>query len=132
MPRFARMCFIDFDRSCSWTQLSEDVISVRNDHGMRHQFETEGFGVRLRPVRLEDAGFIVWLRNLEHTRGKLGDSAVDVTSQEAWLKTYFEREGDYYFIAETLSGIPMGTHGLYGVCGASAEAGRLIIRPDVP
>src|ERR1051326_2940310 len=99
---------------------------------MRHALQTEGFGVRLRPVRLEDASFIVWLRHLDHAWGKLGDSASDVPSEEAWLENYFNRAGDYYFIAETLSGIPVGTIGIYGLSGASAEAGRLIMRPDVP
>jgi len=88
--------------------------------------------VRLRPVRLEDSAFIVWLRGLDHVKGKLGDSATDVARQEAWLKDYFEREGDCYFITETLSGIPMGTHGLYQPSNGSAEAGRLIVRPEVP
>ncbi len=31
---------------------------------MQHTLHAEGFGVRLRPVRMEDAAFIVWLRNL--------------------------------------------------------------------
>lgn len=93
---------------------------------------TEGFGVRLRPVRLEDAAFIVWLRNLDHVRGKLGDSATAVAEQEAWLKEYFDREGDCYFIAETPGGIAVGTHGLYNPLNGSAEAGRLVVRPDVP
>jgi RimJ/RimL family protein N-acetyltransferase len=88
--------------------------------------------VRLRPVRLEDAAFIVWLRGLDHVKGKLGDSATDVTQQEAWLKTYFEREGDCYFIAETPSGLAVGTHGLYEPENGSMEAGRLVVRPDVP
>lgn len=87
--------------------------------------------MRLRPVRLDDAAFIVWLRNLDHVRGKVGDSATDVAGQEAWLKKYFEREGDYYFIAETPGGTPLGTHGIYDVKGTSAEQGRQIMRPDV-
>jgi RimJ/RimL family protein N-acetyltransferase len=48
------------------------------------------------------------------------------------LKVYFDRQGDYYFIIETLGGIPVGAYGLYDVAGASAESGRWIIRPDVP
>jgi RimJ/RimL family protein N-acetyltransferase len=99
---------------------------------MRHSFMAEGFGVRLRPVCLEDAAFIVWLRNLDHAKGKLGDSATDVAHQEAWLNAYFDREGDCYFIVETLGGIAVGTHGLYEPSNGSAEAGRLIVRPEVP
>ena len=98
---------------------------------MEHSFQAEGYGIRLRPVRLDDAAFIVWLRNLDHVKGKVGDSSTDVASQKTWLKKYFEREGDYYFIAETPGGIPLGTHGIYDVRGTSAEQGRQIMRPDV-
>jgi len=98
---------------------------------MRHDIHLEGFNLRLRPVRIEDAAFIVWLRNLDYVKGNVGDSATDVASQEAWLRAYFEREGDYYFIVESLGGIPLGTHGLYNVNGISAEKGRHIIRAEV-
>ena len=81
---------------------------------------------------MEDAAFIVWLRNLEHVKGRIGDSASDVPSQKAWLEAYFQREGDYYFITETLGGIAVGAYGIYDVIGASAESGRWIIRPEVP
>ena len=99
---------------------------------MQHSLKAEGFGVRIRPVRLEDAAFIVWLRGLEHTKGKLGDSAGDVANQEAWLGAYFRQEDDFYFIVETLGGLPVGTHGVSHVAAGSGEAGRLIIRPEVP
>lgn len=99
---------------------------------MNHQLTTEGYGVRLRPVRMADAAFILWLRNLEHAKGKLGDTAADVGAQEKWLQAYFEREGDYYFIIETLGGIRVGAYGLYDHQGGTAESGRWIIRPGVP
>ena len=99
---------------------------------MQHTLTVEGFGVRLRPVRMEDAAFIVWLRNLEHARGRIGDSAHDTASQQAWLATYFRREGDYYFIIETAGQIPIGAYGIYDVSKGSAESGRWIIRPEVP
>ena len=87
--------------------------------------------MRLRPVRLEDAAFIVWLRSLDYVKGNVGDSATSIASQEVWLKKYFEREGDYYFIVETPGGIPVGTHGIYDLQGTSAEKGRHIVRPEV-
>jgi RimJ/RimL family protein N-acetyltransferase len=99
---------------------------------MNHSVTTERFGVRLRPVGMEDAAFIVWLRNLEHVVGRVGDSATTTDSQEAWLKNYFTREGDYYFIIETAGGLPVGAYGIYDVRGTSAESGRWIIRPEVP
>jgi RimJ/RimL family protein N-acetyltransferase len=99
---------------------------------MRHSLFVEGYGVRLRPVRLDDAAFIVWLRNLDFVKGRVGDSAADVASQETWLKSYFEKQDDYYFIVETLNEIPVGTSAIYDVKGTSAEMGRLIIRAGVP
>lgn len=99
---------------------------------MQHTFTTEGFGVRLRPVRMEDAAFIVWLRHLEHTRGRIGDTAPDVAAQREWLLTYFKREGDYYFIIETTGGFPVGAYGTYNMADSSAESGRWIIRTEVP
>jgi len=87
--------------------------------------------MRLRPVQIEDAAFIVWLRNQDYVTGRVGDSASDVVTQQKWLASYFEREGDYYFIVETLGGIPLGTNGLYNVSGKNAEWGRYIMRPEV-
>lgn len=99
---------------------------------MKHTIEAEGFGVRLRPVEITDAAFIVWLRNLEHAKGKVGDSATGAAAQEEWLRDYFRRAGDYYFIVETAGGIAVGAYGVYDVKGSSAESGRWVIRPDVP
>jgi RimJ/RimL family protein N-acetyltransferase len=99
---------------------------------MKHTIQAEGYGIRLRPVQLEDSAFIVWLRNLEHARGRVGDSAADTPAQEAWLKEYFQRQGDYYFIVETLGRISVGAYGIYNFVGSSAESGRWVIRNDVP
>jgi RimJ/RimL family protein N-acetyltransferase len=81
---------------------------------------------------MEDAPFIVWLRNLDHAKGRVGDSATDAATQEAWLKAYFDRQGDYYFIIETAGMISVGAYGIYDLKGRSAESGRWVIRPDVP
>jgi RimJ/RimL family protein N-acetyltransferase len=99
---------------------------------MRHTFTCEGFGIRLRPVVIGDARFIVNLRNSAHARGRIGDTSFSLPAQEQWLRDYFERPGDYYFIVETLYGIPVGTYSVYDVSGASAEVGRWVILPDVP
>lgn len=98
---------------------------------MWHSLHAEGFGVRLRPVEMTDAAFIIWLRNQDYVKGRVGDSASDVAGQQQWLKTYFEREGDYYFVLETPGGIPLGTNSLYDLSGKNAEWGRYIMRPDV-
>jgi len=97
---------------------------------MNHTLQAEGFGVRLRPVRLDDAPFIVWLRHLDRALGRIGDSAADVNTQIEWLKDYFDRAGDYYFMIETMGGVPAGTIGIYNKVGNSAEVGRIVVRPD--
>src|ERR1041385_1376872 len=79
-----------------------------------------------------DAAFIVWLRNLDHAKGRVGDSAMDTAAQQAWLRTYFDRAGDYYFIIETLNRTAVGAYGIYDIKGPSAESGRWVIRPEVP
>jgi RimJ/RimL family protein N-acetyltransferase len=99
---------------------------------MQHQLKSEGYGVRLRPVTLEDAAFIVWLRNLGHAVGRVGDSAADIASQQAWLQKYFARPDDYYWLVETVGGLPLGTYGLWDFHEGSAESGRWIMRPNVP
>jgi len=99
---------------------------------MQHTVEAEGWGVRLRPVQLADAEFIVWLRNLEHAKGRVGDSAANPSAQQEWLHVYFQRPGDYYFIIETLNRKPVGAYGIYDIRGRSAESGRWVIRTDVP
>jgi RimJ/RimL family protein N-acetyltransferase len=106
--------------------------AIEKNIAMQHSYRAEGFGARLRPVRMEDAAYIVWLRNLEHAKGRLGDSAKDVAAQEAWLKDYFGRPGDYYFIIETRGGTPAGAYGIYNVTGTSAESGRWVIQPEIP
>lgn len=67
-----------------------------------------------------------------HAKGNVGDSAQDTASQEEWLRAYFKREGDYYFMIETACGIPVGTYGIYNVKGNHGESGRWIVRPEVP
>lgn len=100
---------------------------------MHHVLSNEGYGVRIRPVRMSDAAFIVWLRNQDHAKGKLGDSATDVSAQERWLADYFDRAGDFYFIAETMNeGCPIGTTSIYDLTGDTAETGRFVVSPEVP
>jgi RimJ/RimL family protein N-acetyltransferase len=81
---------------------------------------------------MEDAAYIVWLRHLEHAKGNLGDSARDVAEQETWLKEYFDRAGDYYFVIETKDGTAAGAYGIYNMIGKSAESGRWVIQPEIP
>ncbi len=99
---------------------------------MRHNIHAEGFGIRFRPVQLQDAAFVVWLRSQEYAQGKIGDSATDVRGQELWFQNYFDRPDDYYFLIETAGGLPIGTHGFYDFENGTAETGRWVLRLGMP
>jgi RimJ/RimL family protein N-acetyltransferase len=96
---------------------------------MRHSIEAKGFGVRLRPVCLGDALFISTIRRLPHTLGNVGDTSCKLQDQEDWIRSYLNKEGDYYFIIENSVGEAVGTVGIYSVQGMEGEWGRWIVYP---
>lgn len=67
----------------------------------------------LRPVTIDDAEFIVKLRNQDHAKGCINDTSLDVEKQRKWIEEYLRRENEYYWIAETLDHVPYGTTSLY-------------------
>ena len=96
----------------------------------------EGYGCRLRPVTVEDAGFIVNLRNQPYAAGTIHATSQSVEAQESWIKAWMLREHDYYWIIESLedSGKPIGAIGLYDFTIDQTEAmpGRWVMLPRVP
>lgn len=83
----------------------------------------------LRNVELPDAAFIVKLRRLPHTKGKIGDTSSSLEAQENWLRGYFERDNDYYFIVEDANGNRVGTHAVYDIEGNTGTIGRWVFEP---
>lgn len=98
---------------------------------MRHSLEITGYDIRLRPVETDDAEFIIYLRNLPHARGRVGDTVPDVATQRRWIESNWEREGDYYLIIEGRNRGAIGTIGIYDVANGSGEWGRWILLPGV-
>jgi RimJ/RimL family protein N-acetyltransferase len=99
---------------------------------MHHNIIVEKCGIRLRPVLLEDAEFIYNLRRTPELSKFIGDTDPRLEKQIEWLEKYFLRDGDYYFCIETISGIRVGTIGIYDVKDSLAEWGRWIITPSMP
>jgi RimJ/RimL family protein N-acetyltransferase len=100
---------------------------------LQHNITLEKYGARIRPARLEDAAFLVRLRNSPHALGKLGETSQDVSVQEVWLKKYFQRENDYYFIVERIrDDRSVGACSFYNIQDGVAEWGRWVIEPRVP
>jgi RimJ/RimL family protein N-acetyltransferase len=99
---------------------------------MRHHYTIQEGLYRLRPAQLQDAGFIVKLRTHPEKNRFINTTSPDISKQEDWLRRYFERAGDYYFMIENvMTGEPEGTLGIYDVNEEhrSAEWGRWIVRP---
>jgi RimJ/RimL family protein N-acetyltransferase len=96
---------------------------------LRHEVAREGHRFRIRPIRSEDAAFVLSLRNDPQRARFLGPTSDRVEDQVAWLNTYFDRPDDWYWIVEDgRTGAPEGTIGLYARQGPRAEWGRWILR----
>lgn len=67
----------------------------------------------LRPVTLDDAEFIVRLRNQEQAKGFIHNTSNDVDKQRKWIEDYLQRENEYYWILTDLEGNPYGTQSFY-------------------
>lgn len=98
---------------------------------MRHDVTLEGWNCRLRPVRMDDAGFIVNLRNQNFAKGFINATDASVSKQQEWLSRYFDRPNDYYWIIENVSQQrPVGTSGLYDIVDGECMPGRWVMIPD--
>lgn len=96
---------------------------------MRHNIVMDGHAFRLRPVDVEDAGFILELRTDPDRNQYLHWVSNDLETQRQWLRDYFERPGDYYFLIENReTGQREGTAGIYNLDRIFAEWGRWIVR----
>jgi RimJ/RimL family protein N-acetyltransferase len=101
---------------------------------MYHRFTEEGYGLRLRPVCLDDAAFVLSLRKDPELGRWLGRVSGTEADQRAWIERYFDKPNDYYFLVETLDAVSLGTIGVYDVTYREgvlqAEWGRWILRPS--
>lgn len=100
---------------------------------MRHEIELSGSRFGLRPVRIDDAEFIVELRTDPSLNRFLHATSPSVDDQKAWIERYLDRPGDWYFIiADRVSDRHEGAIGIYDFDSESrtAEWGRWILRPN--
>lgn len=99
---------------------------------MLHEFMLEGHAFRLRPIGDQDAAFVLALRGNPELNQYLHASSNRIEDQLAWFASYYQREGDYYFVLERRdNGAAEGVISIYDVDPAtlSAEWGRWILRP---
>jgi len=97
---------------------------------VKHDLKIEGIGYRLRPIRLDDAQFVIDVRLEDQQRNQfIHTISADLAVQEDWLERYFARSGDYYFVVENkLTQEPEGLLGIYDLCDGKAEWGRWVIK----
>lgn len=99
---------------------------------MNHHIIAERFGIRLRPVTMDDADFIYQIRRHPELSKYIGEFDAQYSVHQRWLEEYLQREGDYYFCIELLTGKPVGTIAIYNIANQSGSWGRWIITPTVP
>lgn len=97
---------------------------------MKHNIRINGYSYRLRPIELEDAQFIVDTRLEDEKKSQyIHKISPDLDLQINWLNSYFERDGDYYFVAENLfTNEREGLISIYNTNGDIAEWGRFVFR----
>lgn len=97
---------------------------------MRHHYTIRKGSYLLRPAALADAAFIVELRTDPERSRFINSTSPDVEKQTDWLREYFERRHDYYFVIENVkTGNPEGTIGIYDIDDETGEWGRWIVKP---
>jgi len=82
----------------------------------------------LRPADEGDCDFIVALRNDPALGRFIQRGATTVDEQQAWMREYYARPGDYLFVVERREGRAEGMVGLYDVKNGEAEWGRWVLR----
>jgi RimJ/RimL family protein N-acetyltransferase len=91
----------------------------------------EKYGVKMRTVNLDDANFILSLRNDKSLKRFISATSQSIDDQKNWLKKYKEREtqnSEYYFIVENLDGDKLGTTRLYNFHDATFELGSWVFK----
>lgn len=88
----------------------------------------EGKYVTLREVMLDDAALIIELRTSERAQLVLHHTDPDVEKQREYLRKYFAKNDEWYFIVEDRSGKAIGCFGVYGLTEDSAVTGRWVMR----
>ena len=101
---------------------------------MRYSYILRNADRVLRPVTVDDAEFIVKLRNQAHVKGCINDTSLDIEKQRQWIREYLKRDNEYYWIEETLDGFPFGTSSLYHYDAdkKQIESGRWVRMANAP
>lgn len=78
-----------------------------------HPEKLQGKYVRLREVAVDDASFILSLRNNENKNKFLHKTDNSLNSQIEYIKKYLTLENEWYFVSENLKGEKIGVIRIY-------------------
>lgn len=91
--------------------------------------------INLKPVRVEDAEFILELRQDENLNRYISSTSPSLQNQREWIKNYLERENEgkeFYFIVEDKNFNPCGTVRLYNIQDKEATWGSFMLNSSRP
>lgn len=95
----------------------------------------QGKHVTLRLVELEDAQFIVTLRNYAKSQKFLSATSSNIEAQERWMRDYKVREQEgteFYYVIQLQDGSPVGLIRLYDLKLDIFSGGSWIMAPGHP
>lgn len=90
------------------------------------------YGIVLRPIKVEDAQFIVDIRNDENKNKYISKTSNDVEQQIIWIEKYKVRENEgkeFYFIAVDKEGVSFSTYRVYDITNDAVEIGSWVSKP---
>lgn len=85
----------------------------------------------MRLASVDDAEFILALRNLPHVKGKMGTLDISLEQEKTWIAKMLNDPCDYFFIIESMYSEKLGSIGVYNIRWNTlhAETGRIVIIP---
>jgi RimJ/RimL family protein N-acetyltransferase len=92
----------------------------------------QGKTLVFRDAAVDDAGVILGLRTDELKSRHLSRTSGALADQQAWLAGYGQRDGEAYFVIESLAGEKLGTVRLYDAQGDSFCWGSWILSDAAP
>lgn len=98
---------------------------------MKHSYKISESIFQMRPISNDDAEFILMLRNDNKLNSYLNKTSNEISDQISWLKNYYEKNDDFYFVIERKKDKRQeGLIALYDVDyeNNTAEWGRWILR----
>lgn len=99
---------------------------------MKHGIVVDGFRFRLRPMRVDDASFMLDLRQRDGIREHVNTTSSDIDDQRSWIGRCIEDETDHSFVlVDVRSNERNGSFSIYDGDGRSRRAriGRWLVRP---